>query len=95
MAESIELRGLYKIFGPRGAELVEAVKGGVTKAELNDRHHHVLGLKNINIAMPAGRISVVMGLSGSGKSTLLRHINRLIEPTIGEVLVDGVDVCRM
>ena len=95
MAESIELRGLYKIFGPRGAELVEAVKGGVTKAELNDRHHHVLGLKNINIAMPAGRISVVMGLSGSGKSTLLRHINRLIEPTIGEVLVDGVDVCHM
>ncbi|MBW8446937.1 MAG: glycine betaine/L-proline ABC transporter ATP-binding protein [Arenimonas sp.] len=95
MAESIEIRHLYKIFGPQGAELVEAVKGGVTKAELNDRHSHVLGLRNINIAMPAGRISVVMGLSGSGKSTLLRHINRLIEPTIGEVLVGGVDVCRM
>ncbi|SSC66717.1 quaternary amine ABC transporter ATP-binding protein [Ciceribacter selenitireducens] len=95
MAESIEIRNLYKIFGPHGAELVEAVKAGITKAELNDRHDHVLGLKNINIAMPAGCITVVMGLSGSGKSTLIRHINRLIEPTVGEVLVDGVDVCRM
>ncbi|MCA1967490.1 MAG: glycine betaine/L-proline ABC transporter ATP-binding protein [Rhizobium sp.] len=95
MAESIEIRNLYKIFGPRGAELVETVKGGITKAELNDRHHHVLGLKNINIAMPGGYITVVMGLSGSGKSTLIRHLNRLIEPTAGEVLVDGVDVCRM
>jgi glycine betaine/proline transport system ATP-binding protein len=49
----------------------------------------------INISMPAGGIMVVMGLSGSGKSTLIRHINRLIDPTAGEVLYDGVDVCRM
>lgn len=95
MASSIEIRGLYKIFGPRGGDFVEAVKGGIGKAELNERSSHVLALEDIDITMPAGCITVVMGLSGSGKSTLIRHINRLIEPTVGEVLVDGVDVCRM
>ena len=64
-------------------------------AELNQKYGHVLGLRDINISMPAGGIMVVMGLSGSGKSTLIRHINRLIDPTAGEVLYDGVDVCRM
>ncbi|MGY3611366.1 ATP-binding cassette domain-containing protein, partial [Bradyrhizobium sp. Lot11] len=47
------------------------------------------------IEIPSGRIQVIMGLSGSGKSTLIRHINRLIDPTSGEVLVDGVDVVKM
>ncbi len=59
------------------------------------RHAHVLGLRDINLSMSAGSIQVIMGLSGSGKSTLIRHINRLIEPTAGEVLVDGVDVVKM
>jgi len=54
-----------------------------------------LGLKDISISMPAGCIQVVMGLSGSGKSTLIRHINRLIDPTVGEILVGGVDVAKM
>lgn len=91
----IQIRNLYKIFGPRGAEFVECVERGMTKAELNHQHGHVLGLKNINISMPAGCIQVIMGLSGSGKSTLIRHINRLIDPTAGQILVDGVDVVKM
>ncbi len=91
----IKIKNLYKIFGPRGSSYVEAVKNGMTKTELNEVHHHVLGLRDINIDMPAGGIQVVMGLSGSGKSTLIRHINRLIDPTAGEVIVDGVDVCQM
>lgn len=94
-SHGIEIRGLYKIFGQDGAGYVEAVKAGMTKADLNERHGHVLGLKDINISMPAGGITVVMGLSGSGKSTLIRHINRLIEPTAGEVIYDGTDICRM
>ncbi|MEY8840400.1 ATP-binding cassette domain-containing protein, partial [Cribrihabitans sp. XS_ASV171] len=53
---------------------------------------HVLGLRDISIDMQAGEISVIMGLSGSGKSTLIRHLNRLIEPTAGEILLDGQDV---
>lgn len=91
----IQIRNLYKIFGANGAAHIEAIRNGLTKAELNATHHHVLGLKNISIDIPSGRIQVIMGLSGSGKSTLIRHINRLIDPTAGEVLVDGVDVVRM
>ena len=95
VSHAIEVRNLYKIFGPRGGDYVDAVKNGMGKAELNQKYGHVLGLRDINISMPAGGIMVVMGLSGSGKSTLIRHINRLIDPTAGEVLYDGVDVCRM
>ena len=93
--DGIKIRNLYKIFGPEAAAHVEAVKNGLTKAELNEKFGHVLGLKDINIEMPSGCIQVIMGLSGSGKSTLIRHINRLIDPTAGEVLVNGVDVVRM
>lgn len=97
MAEpiGIEIRNLYKIFGPNAAALMESVRAGMTKAELNDKHHHVLGLNDINMSMPAGRIQVIMGLSGSGKSTLIRHINRLIDPTAGDVLVGGDNVVTM
>lgn len=91
----IKIRHLYKIFGPGAETHLEAVKNGLSKSELNDRFGHVLGLKDINIEMPSGSIQVIMGLSGSGKSTLIRHINRLIDPTDGEVLVDGVDVVKM
>ncbi|MCJ8518031.1 glycine betaine/proline transport system ATP-binding protein [Pseudorhizobium tarimense] len=94
-SHGIEIRSLYKIFGPRAQDYVEQVRRGLSKSELNERHGHVLGLRDINLSMPAGGITVVMGLSGSGKSTLIRHINRLIEPTIGEVIYDGVDICRM
>lgn len=91
----IKIRHLYKIFGPDASAHIDAVRNGLTKAELNERHGHVLGLRDINIEMPSGSIQVIMGLSGSGKSTLIRHINRLIDPTAGEVLVDGVDIVGM
>ena len=91
----IEVKGLYKIFGPTPEKYLDDVKGGMTKDELRDNHGHVLGLKDININMKAGAIQVVMGLSGSGKSTLIRHINRLIDPTAGELLVGGQDVVTM
>lgn len=94
-ATSIEIRDLYKIFGPEPSRHVDAVRGGMTKADLAKANGHILGLNNINISMPAGKIQVVMGLSGSGKSTLIRHINRLIEPTAGQVLIDGRDVLKM
>lgn len=91
----IRIRNLYKIFGSNPQAHVDAVKAGMTKAELNENHGHILGLRDINIEIPSGTIQVIMGLSGSGKSTLIRHINRLIDPTAGEVLVDGVDVVKM
>ncbi len=96
---SIQVRDLYKVFGPTPGKFLQAAKDGMSKQELRDVHGHVLGLRNINIDMPAGGIQVVMGLSGSGKSTLIRHINRLIDPTDGEVLVkteeQAVDVVQM
>ena len=91
----IQVRNLYKIFGANPQAYIEAVRAGMTKEELNHKHQHVLGLRDINITMPAGSIQVIMGLSGSGKSTLIRHINRLIDPTVGEVLVSGDDVVKM
>ena len=91
----IKIRNLYKIFGTNGQAYIDAVKNGLSKSELNRQHGHVLGLRDINIEIPSGCIQVIMGLSGSGKSTLIRHINRLIDPTAGEVLVDGADVVKM
>lgn len=88
----ISIQGLYKIFGrdPDGA--LGLVRNGVGKSELLTEHGHILGLNDINIEMPRGKLQVIMGLSGSGKSTLIRHINRLIEPTTGKVTVDGEEV---
>ena len=88
----VRLRGLYKIFGAHHKEMMTHVKGGMGKPELLEQHGQVLGLQDINVDMQAGEITVVMGLSGSGKSTLIRHLNRLIDPTAGEILIDGVDV---
>jgi len=88
----VRMRGLYKIFGARGKGVLHHVQGGMGKEELLARHGHVLGLNNINVDMQVGEITVVMGLSGSGKSTLIRHLNRLIEPTVGEIIVQGEDV---
>jgi glycine betaine/proline transport system ATP-binding protein len=91
----VRLRGLYKIFGPRHKEMMQHVEAGMGKPELLEQHKHVLGLQDINVDMQAGEITVVMGLSGSGKSTLIRHLNRLIDPTAGEIIVDGVDVMAL
>jgi glycine betaine/proline transport system ATP-binding protein len=90
---AIEIRNVYKVFGRHPERYVEAVReGGISKAELLEKHNHVLGLRNVSLDIAEGYIQVIMGLSGSGKSTLIRHINRLIEPTAGEVIVGGTDV---
>ena len=91
----IEIKNLYKIFGAKDKSFVDSIKNGMSKQELLDQHNHVLGLDNINLAIPEKKIQVIMGLSGSGKSTLIRHINRLIEPTSGELYVDGKNVLTM
>ena len=91
----VSLRALYKIFGAHDKEVLSHVKNGMAKEELLAQHKHVLGLNDINVDMQAGEITVVMGLSGSGKSTLIRHLNRLIDPTAGEILVDGQDVMQL
>ena len=91
----VEISNLFKIFGSNPNGVMGLVQDGISKQDLLDQHGHVLGLRDINIDVPARRIQVIMGLSGSGKSTLIRHINRLIEPTSGEVVIDGEDVLAM
>lgn len=91
----IKIENLYKIFGSNPKAMLKHVEQGISKQELLEKHGHVLGLKDININIPAHKISVIMGLSGSGKSTLIRHINRLIEPTAGKVIIDGEDILAM
>ena len=49
-------------------------------------------LNNVSFTVQDGEFLVIIGLSGSGKSTLLRCINRLIEPTSGQIILDGVDI---
>jgi len=88
----VSIRNLYKIFGDNPQEALQHVLSGTSKADLLNQHRHVLGLKDINVDMKEGEITVIMGLSGSGKSTLIRHLNRLIEPTSGEVRVDDDNV---
>ncbi len=88
----LRVKNLYKLFGPDPASVVPMLKDGVDKAEIQQATGHVLALNNINIDIRAGLITVIMGLSGSGKSTLIRHVNRLIEPTAGEIFLDGEDI---
>ncbi len=91
----VRIKELYKIFGEMPKEVLDYVCKGMTKSELLELHSHVLGLRDINLDIPGRKIQVIMGLSGSGKSTLIRHLNRLIEPTSGEIWVDGEDVLAM
>jgi glycine betaine/proline transport system ATP-binding protein len=88
----VSIRNLYKIFGSDPQAALEDVRGGMTKPQLLEQRQHVLGLSDINIDIRAGEITVIMGLSGSGKSTLIRHLNRLIDPTAGEIRIDGDDI---
>ena len=98
----IEVRNIYKIFGPQPEKWLPRVRGDGTagqellsKEALLAESGHTLGLRDISLSIDAGSIYVIMGLSGSGKSTLIRHFNRLIEPTAGSILVDGVDVMSL
>ena len=91
----IKITNLYKIFGNNSKKYISSVRAGMSKDELLSKYNHVLGLDNINLKVEDQSIQVVMGLSGSGKSTLIRHINRLIEPTEGSVLVDDQEITKL
>jgi glycine betaine/proline transport system ATP-binding protein len=88
----IEINNIYKIFGNEPQSVLPMVQDGATKEEVLEKTGHTIGLDNVSIKIEEGETFVCMGLSGSGKSTLIRHINRLIEPTSGDVLVDGLNV---
>ena len=91
----IEINNVYQIFGPKPNQVLEMVKGGSGKDEILEKTGHTVGLDNVSLKIEEGETFVCMGLSGSGKSTLIRHLNRLIDPTDGEILVEGTNVMSL
>ena len=89
----IDCKNLWKIFGGRAGDAIKAVKErGLSKTEIRDRFDCVVGVRDASFQVRRGEVFCIMGLSGSGKSTLIRHVNRLIEPTHGQILIEGTDV---
>ena len=91
----IKLKNVSKVFGQNPDTVIDLVQNNIDKAELQNDYNHVIGLQNINIDIPKNKIQVFMGLSGSGKSTLIRHLNQLIRPTSGEIVVNNVNVTEL
>ena len=88
----IQINNIYKIFGTNPDSVMDMVKNGSTKDEVLEQTGHTVGLDNVSLNIEEGETFVCMGLSGSGKSTLIRHLNRLIDPTAGEIFIDGENV---
>jgi glycine betaine/proline transport system ATP-binding protein len=93
--EKIVVNNLYKVFGDAPDRAMKLLNDGVPKSDIFERTGQVVGVCDAGFTVYEGEIFVVMGLSGSGKSTLVRLLNRLIEPTAGQVLFDGVDIACM
>ena len=88
----IQINNVYKIFGNNPKSVLPMVKDGASKDEVLEKTGHTVGLDNVSLEIEEGEIFVCMGLSGSGKSTLIRHLNRLVDPTDGEIIVEGTNV---
>ncbi|MEM9605204.1 MAG: betaine/proline/choline family ABC transporter ATP-binding protein [Pseudomonadota bacterium] len=89
----VQVRDVWKIFGDQADDALKAIKqNDLSKAEVLEQFGAVVGVREVSFDVHESEVFCIMGLSGSGKSTLVRHINRLIEPTHGEIRVGGVDV---
>ena len=91
----IHVKNLTKVFGSNPKEGVKRLQQGRSKEQILKETGMTVGVNNASFEVKPGEFFVLMGLSGSGKSTLIRLINRLIEPTDGEVLIDGQDITKM
>ena len=92
----IEIANVWKIFGDKAAAALDAVQTqGLSKQEILEKYNAVVGVADVSLEIRRGEIFCVMGLSGSGKSTLVRHFNRLLEPTAGRIMIEGVDVMAL
>jgi glycine betaine/proline transport system ATP-binding protein len=92
-APLIRAKGVWKIFGRNADKVVGTPDADLPRSELRAKHGCVAAVRDVSFDVWPGEIFVVMGLSGSGKSTLVRTLIRLIEPTAGEIEIDGKDVC--
>ena len=91
-ATRVTAKNLWKVFGPAAKENAPEQLAGLSKLQIQEELKSVVALRNVNFDVKEGETFVVMGLSGSGKSTLIRCLIRLIEPTLGELMIDNEDV---
>lgn len=91
----LTVKNLSKIFGPRPERAAELIRQGLGRNEIFEQTGNMVAVNDVSLSVKAGEIFVVMGLSGSGKSTLVRLLNRLIEPTSGQVILEGRDIAPM
>ncbi|MEP6665194.1 MAG: glycine betaine/L-proline ABC transporter ATP-binding protein [Nocardioidaceae bacterium] len=89
---TLSVRGLWKIFGPKADKIIGSPEADLPRPELLEQTGCTAAVKDISFEVAQGEVFVVMGLSGSGKSTLVRCLTRLIEPTAGEISIDGNDI---
>jgi glycine betaine/proline transport system ATP-binding protein len=94
-APLIRARGVWKIFGRHADRVIGTPDADLPRAELQEKHDCVAAVRDVSFEVWPGEVFVVMGLSGSGKSTLVRTLIRLIEPTAGEIEIDGKDVTAL
>ena len=90
----IEIKNLSILFGSEKNRAKKMILKGKSKQEILKETGCTVAVRNANLEIEEGEMFVIMGLSGSGKSTLLRCINRLNEPTMGEIRVNGIDITR-
>ncbi|MCK1994965.1 quaternary amine ABC transporter ATP-binding protein [Peribacillus muralis] len=95
MKPYVEVRKVSKIFGKSPKAATDLLIQGKSKKDILKETGHTVGVNNVNFEIYPGEIFVIMGLSGSGKSTLIRMFNRLIDPTLGEILIGGEDIVKM
>lgn len=95
MNYKLEVKNLYKVFGNKPKKAIQMLESGDTKDTIFSQTGMTVGVQNASLQIEEGEIFVIMGLSGSGKSTLVRLLNRLIEPTLGQVLIDGEDITHL
>ena len=93
--KKIELRQVTKIFGKHEKRALRLLADGKSKKEILKETKATVGVNRATFDIYDREFFVIMGLSGSGKSTLVRLLNRLIEPTEGEILIDGEDIVTM
>jgi glycine betaine/proline transport system ATP-binding protein len=91
----IQVNNLSKVFGKNTKAALQLAESGKTKEEILKETGSTVGVNRASFEVEAGEIFVIMGLSGSGKSTLVRLINRLIEPTTGDVFIEGENLAKM
>jgi glycine betaine/proline transport system ATP-binding protein len=91
----IQVDKLTKVFGKNTKQALKLLNEGKSKEAILKETGCTVGVNQASFSVEPGEIFVIMGLSGSGKSTLVRLINRLIEPTIGSIFIDGEDLSKM